>query len=242
MTDSDDISPGREARRIIRAALTGSLATVNADGSPHVSFVTFATRPDASPLFLFSTLSAHTKNLGRDSRMALLASSRPRLEGDPLDNARVTLIGRAARSDDAADRARFLRRHRAAEHYAGFGDFAIYRATVTDAHFVGGFARARSLAPEKVLLASDGAAALAAAEADIVAHMNADHAAAVQLYATRLLGEPPGPWIMTGIDAEGCDLRAENRTVRLDFEHAIADPGEARRVLVGLAQKARQAG
>ncbi len=224
---------------LLRTALTGSLATVNADGSPHVSFVTFAARPDASPIFLFSTLSAHTKNLSRDPRMSFLAGDPPKSAGDPLDTARVTVIGRAAPSGEPGDRARFLRRHPAAEVYAGFGDFAIYAATVADLHFVGGFARARSLAPDKVLLAPG--AELVAAEADIVAHLNKDHAEAIGLYATRLLRQAAGDWSMTGIDAEGCDLRAENRTVRLDFERSIATAEEARKVLVELAQKARRA-
>jgi putative heme iron utilization protein len=69
--------------------------------------------------------------------------------------------------------------------------------------------------------------------------MNEDHAEAVRLYATRLLGQPDAAWRMTGIDPEGCDLRAENRTARLVFERRIADAGAAREVLVALAKKAR---
>src|SRR5690606_37463139 len=106
------------ARRLLRAGLTGSLATVSADGTPHVSFVTYATRMDGTPLFLFSGLSAHTKNLAKEPRFALLVGGAPKAEGDPLDSPRVTLIGRLARSADPADRARFLRRHPAAEMYA----------------------------------------------------------------------------------------------------------------------------
>jgi hypothetical protein len=240
MAETGDIAPGKQARLILRTALTGSLATVNADGSPHVSFVNFATRPDAAPIFLFSTLSAHTRNLQRDPRLAFMVGEPPKTAGDPLDTARVSVIGRAEPSTAAEDRARFLRRHPAAEAYAGFGDFAIYRATVADVHFVGGFARARSLAPEKLLLDASESAPLAAAEADIVAHMNEDHAEAIALYATRLLGEAPGPWTMTGIDAEGADLRVENRTARLEFARTIANAEEARKELIGLAQKARK--
>ncbi|HEY7607824.1 MAG TPA: DUF2470 domain-containing protein, partial [Alphaproteobacteria bacterium] len=81
--------------------------------------------------------------------------------------------------------------------------------------------------------------ALAEAEEDIVTHMNQDHAAALGLYATRLLGQPVGAWRMTGIDPEGCDLRVENRAARLDFGRRIASPAEARDLLVALAKKAR---
>jgi hypothetical protein len=227
------------ARRLLRSGLTGSLATVGADGAPHVSFVTYATRMDGAPLFLLSALSAHTKNLAKEPRFALLVGDAPKAEGDPLDSPRVTLLGRLEKSAAPQDRARFLRRHAAAGMYAGFADFAIFAATVTDIHFVGGFARARSLAVGEVLLDLGGAEALAEAEEGIVAHMNQDHAEAVSLYATRLLGQPAGAWRMTGIDPEGADLRAENRTARLLFERRIANAGAAREVLVALARKAR---
>ena len=70
-------------------------------------------------------------------------------------------------------------------------------------------------------------AALAAAEPEIVAHMNDDHADAVQLYAERLLGRAGAGWRMTGIDPEGLDLRrrSDGETARLDFAAAGADPG-----------------
>ncbi len=227
------------ARRLLRTGLTGSLATVAADGAPHVSFVTYALGMDGAPLFLFSGLSAHTKNLAQEPRFALLVGDAPKPEGDPLDSPRVTLLGRLARSAAPRDRARFLRRHPAAEMYAGFPDFAIFAGELADIHFVGGFARARSLAVREVLLELAGADALIEAEGGIVAHMNADHTEAVALYATRLLGQPAGAWRMTGIDPEGCDLRALNRTARLDFVRRIASPAEARAVLVNLAKQAR---
>ncbi|MGH6961494.1 MAG: DUF2470 domain-containing protein [Dongiaceae bacterium] len=70
--------------------------------------------------------------------------------------------------------------------------------------------------------------------------MNEDHAAAIGLYATRLLGRPPGAWRMTGLDPEGCDLRAGNETARLEFERPIGTAAEARSALVAAAQKARR--
>lgn len=228
-----------QARRLLRCGLTATLATVAADGAPYASMVGFATRQDGAPIFLFSGLSPHTRNLGRDPRFSLLIAEPAKPGGDPMNSARITLSGRIARSDDPADRARYLRRHASAELYAGLADFKIHVATVTDAHIVGGFGRARGLKVETVLLDVAAAAALAEAEAGIVGHMNADHAEAVGLYATRLLGLPPGDWRMTGIDPEGCDLRAENRTARLEFPRRIATAGEARQVLVELVKHAR---
>lgn len=234
-----DQAPAAQARALLRSGLTATLATVGADGAPYASFVGYATRLDGSPIFLFSGLSAHTRNLARDPRFSLLIAEPPKAEGDPMDSARLTLSGRAERADDPALRARYLRRHPKAELYAGLPDFRVLAAAVTDAHIVGGFARARGLSVADVVIDASGAAALAEAEAGIVAHMNEDHAEAVGLYATRLLGQPAAAWRLTGIDPEGCDLRAENRTARLVFERRIATPGEAREALVALARKAR---
>jgi putative heme iron utilization protein len=42
------------------------------------------------------------------------------------------------------------------------------------------------------------AAELLAAEPEILAHMNGDHADALRLYATKLLGAPDGEWRCVG--------------------------------------------
>ncbi len=86
---------------------------------------------------------------------------------------------------------------------------------------------------------TDATAALAEAEADIVAHMNDDHGEAVGLYARVLSGMPGSGWVMTGVDPEGLDLRLGGRTARLDFDHPVADAEGARAELVRLAGEAR---
>ena len=83
--------------------------------------------------------------------------------------------------------------------------------------------------------------ALAESEDEIVDHMNEDHRDAVQLYAGKLLGLPAGDWKMTGIDAEGIDLRWAGRVARLAFEMPISTAGEARKALITLVARARAA-
>jgi putative heme iron utilization protein len=82
---------------------------------------------------------------------------------------------------------------------------------------------------------------LAEGEAGIVAHMNEDHADALQLYAGKLLGLPGSDWRMTGIDPEGIDLRCSGKVARLAFDTPLAAGAEARKVLVGLVARARAA-
>jgi putative heme iron utilization protein len=69
--------------------------------------------------------------------------------------------------------------------------------------------------------------------------MNDDHADALDLYATRLLGQTGAGWRMTGIDSEGLDLRREGLVRRLPFDRPVGTAEEARKALVSLALQAR---
>jgi putative heme iron utilization protein len=184
-----------------------------------------------------SRLSAHTLNLERDPRASVLLAETGK--GDPLAHPRLTVIGRAERRTEPRIRARFLARHPKAKLYADFGDFSFWRLGIEKAHLNGGFARAAALSAADLATDLTGADALLAAEAGAVEHMNADHAEALALYATRLAGARPGPWQATGIDPEGIDLMAGDRTARAPFPERVADPGALRRVLKEMADRAR---
>ena len=126
--------------------------------------------------------------------------------------------------------------------YADLPDFTFRRMEVEGGHLNGGFAKAGRLGPAELLTDVSGAEALAEAEEDAIAHMNADHAEALALYATRLCGAPDGKWAATGCDPEGVDLAAGDLTARLTFSGRITDTGALRRTLVALAAEARARG
>jgi putative heme iron utilization protein len=69
--------------------------------------------------------------------------------------------------------------------------------------------------------------------------MNADHADAIELYATRLIGAPAGRWCMVGIDPAGCELMMGETIRRLDFPQRVTTPDALRKMLADLARKAR---
>jgi hypothetical protein len=69
--------------------------------------------------------------------------------------------------------------------------------------------------------------------------MNADHAAACRLYATKLLGGPDGDWRCVGIDPEGLELQDGRMALRLNFPQRVTAPGPLRAVLKQLAEQAR---
>jgi heme iron utilization protein len=228
-----------DARGLMRRALKGSLATIDAgDSYPYASLVTLATDASGAPSFLISALARHTRNLFNDPRASILVDGTGGL-GDPLQGARVTLVGRAERTENQAVRRRFLARHPEAEFYADFKDFAFWRLAVEGAHYIGGFGRIVDLSPSCLLVATEDSQALVDAEPEIIEHMNADHAAALELYATVLCGAPGGAWRMTGIDAEGCDIMCDGDAQRVPFEARVTSPGDARKEFGRLTAEAR---
>jgi heme iron utilization protein len=233
----------RAARDLIRGLDRAVLATALPVGPattgpwPYASLVLVAADHDLSPILLISRLAEHTRAIERNDRVSLLFDGTAGL-AQPLTGPRLSVLGRAAQSDGDRLKARFLARHPDAALYASFADFHIYRVAIERAHLVGGFGKIHWIAGAD-LLSAPPAAALIEAEAGIVAHMNDDHADALDLYATRLLGQTSAGWRMTGIDSEGLDLRREGLVQRLAFDHPIETAGEARKALVSLVARAR---
>ncbi len=241
MTDPDT-DPGRRARCVARAADRAALATaLDGDGAPFASLVMTACAHDASPLLLISELAEHTRNIAQDPRASLLFDGTAGLD-DPLAGPRVTLLGRLVRDDRPALLTRFCARHPAAGLYAGFADFHLYRLDVARAHLVAGFGEICWIEGWDWRFDDAGSSALAAAEPDIVSHMQQDYGDALALCASRLPGRPGGAWRITGIDPEGCDLRHGGAVARLEFNAPVADAASARAALVALVKAARASG
>ena len=233
----DDMS--RTVRTLLRGLDRASLATLlpgEPASWPYASLVLVAVDHDLSPILLLSDMAEHTKAIKANDRVSLLFDGTGALD-QPLTGPRATVLGRAERTADERLKARFLARHPDAALYAGFKDFGFYRIEVERAHLVGGFGKIRWIGAAE--LAPPQAGGLAAAEAGIVEHMNADHGDAVQLYAAKLIGLAGDGWRMTGIDSEGIDLRRAGTVARLAFEVPLRAASEARKVLVALVGKAR---
>lgn len=227
-----------EARRLLREARSGALATLEAgSGQPFASLVNVATDVDGTPLLLLSRLAGHTANIAADGRASLLLAEAGK--GDPLAHPRLTVIGSVEPDTEPRVRRRFLARHPKSALYADFEDFGFYRLTVERAHLNGGFARAAGLSAAELLLDLAGTADLVEAEEGAIAHMNEDHADAVALYAQRLLSLPAGRWRITGIDPEGLDLALSSQAARLAFRSRVSTPAELIRELKELAAAAR---
>jgi hypothetical protein len=231
-----------QARRLIRAAKEATLAT-SAGGQPFASLVTPATAGDLSVLLWLSALSPHTRHLTEEPRCALLIAG-PAPGPNPQTRPRVTVTCHAARVAEVEVpplKARWLARHPYAGLYADLPDFSLWRLTPAEANYVGGFAMAHRLAAAALRPAPEAVAAIAAAEAEIMAHVNADHADACEAIATGLLGGQGEGWRMTAVDVDGCDFTRGEEVLRLAFEAPVADADGVRRALILAARAARAA-
>ncbi|WP_315703116.1 MULTISPECIES: HugZ family protein [unclassified Bradyrhizobium] len=241
MQPTSDFNPSHLAKSLLRRSRQGALATLMLDsGDPYCSLVNVASSPDGSPILLISRLAVHTKNVLADPRVSLMLDERA--PGDPLEGARIMLLGRAeqvgAEQRDTLRR-RYLNAHPSAENYADFADFSFFLIRPSGLHLVAGFGRILDLKPAQFLTDTSDAAGLLEAEQGAVDHMNADHREALGLYATRLLGAEQADWRCTGCDPEGLDLAADGKVLRLDFPERVTSPGELRKMLVRLAEEAR---
>ncbi len=202
-------------RQVVRACHKATLATLLADdGAPYASLVTVALDHDLSPVLLLSGLSDHSRNITADPRVSLLFDG---TDGhpNPQTGPRVTLMGRAERTDDARLRQRFLARHPGAALYADFADFAFWRVPVDKAHFVGGFGRAVWF-PAPFGLEAAGLAEMQAGEASLL--------------PTTL----PGGGDVVGIDPDGIDVIRDGNYHRIVFSEGGAGLAKAQECLENL--------
>lgn len=242
-TDAEAI---RLAKTLLRSARFGALAFNEKNtGLPMISRIGIATDIDGTPITLMSGLSAHTQALEQDARCALLLGEPGK--GDAMAHPRISLaclarrIGRDSPEHGRIAR-RYLNRNPKAKLYVGLGDFAFFRLDVERASMNGGFGKAFLLRRGELVAENAVNDALAAGEQPAIDHMNADHREAIAVYARHFGKAEGGDWMMTGIDAEGMDLAAGDRCLRIFFPEPLASVEALRPTLVEMAKTGRAAG
>jgi putative heme iron utilization protein len=219
------------ARRLMRLADRGALASLlsrpapGGGGSrPYASLVLVASDLDGSPVLMLSNLSDHSRNIAADPRVSLLLA--PGFgAAEPLAEARLSLVGEARPVPAERLRQRFLDRHPGAALYAGFADFRCYRLACQEAHLVAGFGRIRWLEGGRLLLRTE-AAALWPEGGNLARRLNVEEPDRVERLGANASGVAAA-WRLTGIDPEGCDFRAGERTARLEFPSAVDSVAKA---------------
>src|SRR5882757_1585074 len=95
MKPTPDFNPAVAGKKLLREGRSGALASLMAgSGDPYCSLVNVATEASGAPLMLLSKLAIHTKNILADRRASLMLDERK--DGDPLQGARVMLMGELA--------------------------------------------------------------------------------------------------------------------------------------------------
>jgi putative heme iron utilization protein len=231
------VTPAVRARRLLRRGRFGALATssLRLEGHPFATIVPYVLGHEGCPLILISDLAEHTRNLKRDPRTSLLVNAGG---DDVLSAARVTCAGRAEKLEDPPPDSvrRYVRFFPRAATLLGFGDFAFFRIEPSALHWVGGFGDIEWIAADAYAAPPSS---LASAEADIVDHMNADHAESLRDYCRFVHGREALDAVMVGVDVDGFDVRADQTLLRVDFETPATTPEAVRSALIELGRRAR---
>ena len=234
-------SHAERTRTLLETESVGTLATqsVRHAGWPFASVMPYALTADGSPVFLISTMAVHTQNLVADPRASLLVMQSG--SGfDPLGSPRATLLGRVVPTSGAA-KDRYLARHPDARHWIEYSDFAFFQLEVAHIYFVGGFGVMGWV--ERDNYASAAADPLAGAAAEIMEHMNRDHADALRDITRRFGGLDALEATMVACDRLGFVVRVRTaagmKGTRIAFPQPVTSSEEARKTFVAMTRGAR---
>ena len=207
------------ARNMVRGALKGSLATLDAvTGTPYASMILLATTPDGQPYTVMSGLARHTRNVSNCDAASILIDT-SNAAGDATSGGRITLLGRLLVDPSAQYKRRFLARHQAAVDYVDFSDFAFYTLEIASAHLIEGFGRIVTLPRDSIVLPTEIALAIGECEGAAL---------------TRLKSQWP---TVVGLDCEGIDIIQSGCPTRLDFTARVIDPYELDRIAANCLAK-----
>lgn len=205
------LSMAEEVRTLIDKSLCYGTLSTNSDqfpGFPTGSVVGFELDEQGLPFFVFSSMSAHTKDVLKDGRVSLtvLASDfKGAAEG------RVVLIGTCKKLFDKERQQKlrdiYLQRHKEA-YWIDFGDFTYFQMESIDAiRFVGGFAMAGSITPEDYKSAKPDP--IAGFSAPVMKHMNDDHSDSTIAMVKHYVGLPCSEAMIVSMDRLGMTVKAK---------------------------------
>ena len=219
------------------------MSTLNPDGYPYGSLISYANDERGNPITLISDLAEHTKNARSEPKASLLVTHAHSAEGDPLTGARLTLVGQMqllGKDDESSDA--YLKKHPYAADYSNFKDFNYWKLEVKSCRFVGGFGHMSWMEAE----------AYASAEQDpfcgnaehAIEHMNDDHADANLIFVQELGGIPNASDAqMIAVDRYGMTFKASTasgtRTSRVAFPEVAHEASQLEPFVIGLLRSLR---
>ncbi|MGH8355403.1 MAG: HugZ family protein [Pseudomonas sp.] len=229
------VKAAKHARELLLKEYRGVLSTQSKamPGFPFGSVVPYCLDAEGRPLILISRIAQHTHNLIADAKCSLLVSERGAEDIQAVG--RLTLLAEARQITEGAAieaaAARYYRFFPSAQGYHNAHDFDFWVLEPVRWRYIGGFGAIHWL--DSVALANPFAGEV---EAGMLAHMNADHAAAIAHYVelADLAREPAAQ--LVGIDSEGFHLRIGQALYWLAFPQPCSNPGAVRQALVALVR------
>ncbi len=232
------MSNARAVRQILRAHRYGVLCTLSKkfNGHPFGSITPYLVDHDGSLLILISSLAEHTKNIQYDPRVSLVTHSKS--DAGIQSQGRVTVMGEAQLISDGKHEigARYLRYFPEAQGYLTLGDFSFCRIVPQTLRYIGGFGKIHWVSAVSCLVPPYP---LIEQEDDVIAHMNSDHRDTMHRYCHHFHQCETLNVEMLGIDCDGFDVRADDKTLRFSFAEMALDARQARHALVEMAQRVR---
>ncbi|MGI9018813.1 MAG: HugZ family protein [Euzebya sp.] len=244
-------SHAERTRTLLAGSTDGTLSTIALEpaGFPFGSIVTFATDQAGAPLILMSTMAEHARNLAEDPRASLLVTAAGEGAGR-LAAARATLVGTinpVSEQDQAPTTEAYLTAHPGA-FWARFPDFSVHRLAVTAIRYVRGFGE-MSWA-DVTAYGTAEPDPVAPVEAQVLQHMNDDHAAALSDMVAAFLdvAGTVTAATMLSCDRYGFEVQLavtddpdgnEMAFGRLGFLEPLVEAAQARSAMVALTRAAR---
>lgn len=222
----------------------GVLSTLSSavEGYPNAALVGFAPDDKGLPVFVFSAMSSHTKDLKKVGGQAALCVTAKGFEG--AADGRVTLIGdvtKCSKEEVEADGLKELyKKSHPNAFWVDFGDFTFFRMTELKAcNFVGGFARAASPTADAYLGAEVDA--IQAFAAPVMGHMNSDHSDSTIAMVQHYVGLPEVTKAdLVSLDKMGFQVQVERKghafKLRLPFPRAANDRKDVKTLIVEMTQ------
>jgi len=243
MPDTPRPTHGEGVKTLLHGQSIGTLSTHSShhDGYPFGSMMPYALDEHDSPLFLISTMAVHTQNILQNPKASLFITEST-IEVEALGAARVTLIGDLMHTKDDGVRSRYLKAHPNARHWIYFDDFSFYRMTISHVYYVGGFGVMGWVNKEAYLASHPDP--LRHIAADIIAHMNNDHADALILLAKHQGFADADKVRIVAVDRLGFDVKVHTgnqlRGARISFPEPVDDASNIRAVFIDMVQQAKQ--
>ncbi len=228
----------QEAQQLMRSQKHGVLSThsVAVPGFPFGSVVPYCLDGEGRPILLISDIAQHTKNIQGNPKVSLTILNHQ--ENDVQASGRVTYLAEAHTVTSGVETLgeRYYRFFPESRGYHNTHDFEFYRLEPVKIRYIGGFGKIYWFTTEEF---QDPTPFSFEDEQGILTHMNDDHQKALRHYFHAFQGkrlEDSHRVQMVGIDGHGFDVHYADRLWRFEFETAITNKGQARKVLTAMAK------